>query len=117
MWWHYYNANMSWHAGREEAVVAVKTENPAHFGATMLDIERGRAQTILESSWQTDTCIGDWHYKRVLFEQHQYKKPGEVAQTLVDIVSKNGNLMLNIPLRGDGSIDEDCQTFLEVFGK
>jgi alpha-L-fucosidase len=114
---HYYNANMSWNHGNQEAVVAAKGYTPEHMGATMLDIERGRAQGILEAPWQTDTCIGDWHYKRSLFEQHKYKTPGSVAQTLVDIVSKNGNLMLNIPVRGDGTIDEDEQAFLEEFGR
>jgi len=62
--------------------------------------------------WQTDTCIGDWHYKRSIFDKHEYKTPEQVAQTLVDIVSKNGNLMLNIPVRGDGTIDEDEHAFL-----
>jgi alpha-L-fucosidase len=114
---YFYNANMSWHGGREEAVVAAKGYTPEHMGATMLDIERGRAADIIEAPWQTDTCIGDWHYRRSLFEQHQYKTPTLVAQSLVDIVSKNGNLMLNIPLRGDGTIDEDEHSFLEEFGR
>lgn len=114
---HYYNANMLWHMGNEEAVVAAKEYSPEHMGATMLDIERGRAQGILEAPWQTDTCIGDWHYRRSLFDQHAYKRPSTVAQMLVDIVSKNGNLMLNIPVRGDGTIDEDEHEFLRDFGR
>lgn len=114
---HFYNANMSWHGGSEEAVVAAKELPPEHMGATMLDIERGRAQGILETPWQTDTCIGDWHYKRSIFDKHEYKTPELVAKTLVDIVSKNGNLMLNIPVRGDGSIDEDEHAFLEKFAR
>jgi alpha-L-fucosidase len=113
---HYYNANMDWHNGNEEAVVAAKEYTPEHMGATMLDIERGRAQGILEAPWQTDTCIGDWHYRRSLGEEHTYKRPSAVAQMLIDIVSKNGNLMLNIPLRGDGTIDEDEHHFLRDFG-
>jgi alpha-L-fucosidase len=112
---HYYNANLQWH-GSQQAVIAAKELAPQHVGATMLDIERGRAQGILEVPWQTDTCIGDWHYKRSIFEKHEYKTPERVAQTLVDIVSKNGNLMLNIPVRGDGTIDEDEHAFLESFG-
>ncbi len=114
---YFYNANMQWHHGTEEAVVAAKEYTPEHTGATMLDIERGRAQGILEAPWQTDTCIGDWHYKRSIFEQHKYKTPNTVAQMLVDIVSKNGNLMLNIPVRGDGTIDEDEHAFLAEFGQ
>ncbi len=114
---YFYNSNMDWHGGREEAVVAAKGYTPEHMGATMLDIERGRAAGIIDAPWQTDTCIGEWHYKRSLFEQHQYKTPTLVAQSLIDIVSKNGNLMLNIPLRGDGTIDEDEHSFLETFAR
>lgn len=111
----FYNSNMRRHGGRLEAVVAAKKYTPEHLGATMLDIERGRAQGILPAAWQTDTCIGDWHYDRRIFERHGYKTPSQVAQLLVDVVSKNGNLMLSIPLKGDGTIDEDEHTFLTDF--
>ncbi len=85
------------------------------MGATLLDIERGRANKILDRPWQTDTCIGDWHYDRAIYEQHRYKTARTVVHMLVDIVSKNGNLMLNIPVRGDGSIDEDERKFIGDF--
>jgi alpha-L-fucosidase len=71
------------------------------------DIERGKATDILPEPWQTDTCLGDWHYQRQIFEQHQYKSAATVIPMLADIVSKNGNLMLSVPVRGDGSIDSD----------
>jgi alpha-L-fucosidase len=77
------------------------------------DIERGASNQIEPLPWQTDTCIGDWHYNRSRFERHNYKSTQTVIQTLVDIVSKNGNLMLNIPVRGDGTIDEDEQKVVE----
>ena len=77
------------------------------------DIERGKAGDILPQPWQTDTCIGDWHYKRSRYETDGYKKSGDVIRMLVDIVSKNGNLMLNIPLRGDGSVDDKEVSLLE----
>ena len=47
--------------------------------------------------WQTDTCIGSWHYDRPLYRRHGYKSAKPVVQRLADIVSKNGNLLLNIP--------------------
>ena len=109
---HFYNSNVKRH-GRLEAVLNSKGLKAEHTGTMVLDIERGRADHILESPWQTDTCIGEWHYKRSLYEQHRYKTAKQVIQTLVDIVSKNGNLLLNIPLRGDGSIDEDEGAFLD----
>jgi alpha-L-fucosidase len=63
--------------------------------------------------WQTDTCIGDWHYRRSLFEEHRYKSARTVITRLIDIVAKNGNLLLSIPLRGDGTIDADERAILE----
>jgi alpha-L-fucosidase len=109
---HYYNANIR-HRGKLEAVLTSKELKPDHIGTMVLDIERGRADHIMADPWQTDTCIGEWHYRRSLFEQHRYKTAKTVVQTLCDIVSKNGNLMLSIPLRGDGTIDEDESKFID----
>ena len=109
---HFYNANMKRHNGKLEAVLNSKGLQPDRVGTMVLDIERGKADQILASAWQTDTCIGDWHYKRATYDNHKYKTPTQVIQMLADIVSKNGNLLLNIPLRGDGSIDEDEHAFL-----
>jgi alpha-L-fucosidase len=110
---HYYNSNMKDHGGRLEAVLNSKGLQPDHMGTMVLDIERGRADKILADPWQTDTCIGDWHYRRSLFENHGYKSVALVIHMLIDIVSKNGNLLLNIPVRGDGTIDADERKFLE----
>ncbi len=110
---HYYNANMKRHGGKLEAVLNSKGLAPDHTGTMVLDIERGRADKILPAAWQTDTCIGDWHYRRSLFENHTYKTAETVIHMLIDIVSKNGNLLLNIPLRGDGSIDDDERKVLD----
>jgi len=109
---HFYNSNMKKHGGRLEAVLNSKGLSPDHGGAMVLDIERGRADHILPAPWQTDTCIGQWHYRRSLFEKHQYKTAETVLKMLIDIVSKNGNLMLSIPLRGDGTIDDDERKLL-----
>lgn len=109
---HYYNSNIKSHGGHLEAVLTSKGLQPNHIGTMVLDIERGKADQILANPWQTDTCIGDWHYKRATYENHKYKTATQVVQMLADIVSKNGNLLLNIPLRGDGSIDEDEHAFL-----
>ena len=110
---HYYNANMKAHGGRLEAVLNSKGLAPEHVGTMVLDIERGRANRILPAAWQTDTCIGDWHYKRSIFENHTYKSADTVVKMLADIVSKNGNLLLNIPLRGSGAIDDDERKVLD----
>src|SRR5207253_1037064 len=108
---HFYNASIK-NRGRLEAVLTSKGLQPDRVGAMVLDIERGRADRILPAAWQTDTCIGDWHYRRETFEQHRYKSADTVIKMLVDIVSKNGNLLLNVPLRGDGTIDDDERKIL-----
>lgn len=110
---HFYNANMALHGGRLEAVLTTK-DMPEDLRSTLVwDIERGRSDRIEPYPWQTDTCIGDWHYLRALYERHAYKKASQVVPMLVDIVSKNGNLLLNIPVRGDGTIDPDEVAFCE----
>ncbi|MBC7783143.1 MAG: alpha-L-fucosidase, partial [Burkholderiales bacterium] len=104
---HFYNSNMSLHNGRLEAVLFGKSLNEQQRKCMVWDIERGLSPRIEPFPWQTDTCIGGWHYNRKLFDEHRYKTATEVIHMLADIVSKNGSLMLNIPLRGDGTLDED----------
>ena len=103
---HFYNSSLQWH-GKNEAVINTKGLNEMQRKAVVYDIERGKSAGILPEPWQTDTCIGSWHYNRAIFEKHGYKKPAAVIPMLVDIVSKNGNLMLSVPVRGDGTIDDD----------
>ena len=106
---HFYNANAGWHGGRNEAVITAKGLSEDHRKALVEDYERGFADTIQPEPWQTDTCIGNWHYQRDI----QYKTVAQVVQILCNVVSKNGNLMLNIPVRGDGTIDEREERFVE----
>jgi len=110
---HYYNSSIR-DKGKVDVVLTAKEIKPEHVGAFTLDIERGKAQGILPHPWQTDTCIGDWHYNIAVFDDHKYKTPKSVIHALIDIVSKNGNLMLNIPVKGDGTIDSDERAFLEA---
>jgi alpha-L-fucosidase len=104
---YFYNTNMARNGGKLEAVLTGKGLNAEQRRALVWDVERGVAGGGETRIWQTDTCIGSWHYERRVFEQHKYKTPGQVVQMLIDIVSKNGNLMLSVPIRGDGTIDED----------
>jgi alpha-L-fucosidase len=104
---HYYNSNMKAHNGKLEAVLFGKILTEAERKTMVWDIERGQSDKIEPQAWQTDTCIGQWHYQRSLFDKHRYKSAKTVIQTLGDVVSKNGNLLLNIPVRGDGTIDAD----------
>jgi alpha-L-fucosidase len=75
-----------------------------------------QADAIQPDPWQTDACIGSWHYNRSLLENHRYRTPQAMVQLLVNVVSKNGNLLLNIPLPGHGRPDDDEFAFLDKFG-
>jgi len=103
---HFYNSSIQLH-GHNEAVMTAKMLNEQQRQALLYDFENGRAAGILPRPWQTDTCIGSWHYKMAHFEQHDYKTAAVVVPMLADIVSKNGNLMLSIPLQRDGTPDTD----------
>jgi alpha-L-fucosidase len=103
---HLYNRDMKKNGGKLNAVVFGKVLNAEQQKCMVWDIERGQSNKIEAFPWQTDTCIGEWHYDRRVYDQKRYKMAKTVIHTLADVVSKNGNLMLNIPVRGDGSIDE-----------
>jgi alpha-L-fucosidase len=109
---YYYNANVAWHGGALEGVITGKQMPPERRAALVEDVERGFADDIRPLPWQTDTCIGNWHYDRALYERHGYKSAENVVQRLCDTVSKNGNLLLSIPMRGDGTIDDDERRIL-----
>jgi alpha-L-fucosidase len=103
---HFYNTRLDKN-GRTEAVMNGKWLNETQRLAMVYDIERGKAQGILPQPWQTDTCIGSWHYDANIFKYHYYKSAASVIRMLADIVSKNGNLMLSVPLQRDGQPDAD----------
>ncbi|GAT34586.1 alpha-L-fucosidase [Terrimicrobium sacchariphilum] len=114
---HYYNQNMKAHNGRLTAVMFGKVLTEDQKGAMVLDIERGAARDIQPLAWQSDTCLGDWHYNRSYFNGGMYRSATNVIRMLVDIVSKNGNLLLSVPVRGDGTIDEKEQAILDKVGQ
>jgi alpha-L-fucosidase len=103
---HFYNSSIQLH-GRNEAVMNGKWLDETQRKAMVYDIERGKAPGIMPLPWQTDTCLGSWHYDRGIFENHRYKSAASVIPMLADIVSKNGNLMLSVPLQRDGQPDAD----------
>jgi alpha-L-fucosidase len=84
-------------------------------GSAVLDVERGQMADIRPDYWQTDTSVSNasWGY----IEHDTFKSPEFVVHQLVDIVSKNGNLLLNIGPRSDGTIPDEVQhVLLEVGG-
>ena len=100
-----------------EAVVNGKILNPQQRRSMVWDIERGQSNQIEELPWQTCTCIGNWHYDRRVYDNRGYKSAQTVVHTLIDVVSKNGNLLLNVPVRGDGSIDAQERAIVGEIGR
>jgi alpha-L-fucosidase len=102
---YYYNMAARWH-GTPDVVINGKNLPADRCKALVNDMERGLRTNIEPFPWQTDTCIGDWHYSRPLYEKNGYRTADYVIHVLCDVVAKNGNLLLSVPVRGDGSIDE-----------
>ena len=111
-----YNHSMETHNGKQEAVMCIKERPFTGFYVhemTTLDFERGKAPDIRDMPWQTDDTIGPWGYH----EGAQYRSTDVIIDELVDIVSKNGNLLLNVPMKADGTLDEKATTILEEIGE
>src|SRR5690606_8696789 len=95
---YYYNKGLEW-----GYPVAINYKQDAFmFGTAVPDVERGQFAELKPYYWQTDTAVArnSWCYT----EGNEYKTAVELIQDLVDIVSKNGNLLLNIGPKADGSI-------------
>jgi alpha-L-fucosidase len=113
---HYYNSNALWHGGENQGVLLGKILNDEQKKCMVWDVERGASPKIEPLPWQSETCIGNWHYDRPLYERHGYRHADVVIHTLADVVSKNGTFLLNIPVRGDGTIDDDEIAIVKQIG-
>lgn len=110
---HHYNQSIKRNKGKLQAVLNGKILDEMQRKCMVWDIERGQSNVIEPFTWQTDTCIGGWHYDKRAYENKWYKSAKTVIHTLADIVSKNGNLLLNIPVKGNGTIDGQETAILE----
>lgn len=104
---HYYNTDIEKNEGSLEAVYTCKHLDSK--GRWVKDIERGAMDSISTDPWQTDTSIGDWYYRT----GQKYMTGTEVIQMLVDIISKNGNLLLNVVQTPEGDLEQDVLDILE----
>ncbi len=106
---YFYNHSLKTHGGKMEAVLNVKHVPERLAKAVVADFERGLTAEITKHPWQSETCIGAWHYLRSLYEKSGeyggYLAPRDVIHWLIDTVSKNGTFILNVPGRPDGTID------------
>ncbi|WP_374693560.1 alpha-L-fucosidase [Bacteroides thetaiotaomicron] len=113
---HFYNHNMSMQKGKLNAVMFGKILDANQRKALVWDVERGAPNKIIDEPWQSCSCLGGWHYNTSIYNNNQYKSAADVVKLLVDIVSKNGNLLLSVPLRADGTFDEKEEKILNEFG-
>ena len=107
----YYNASLKY--GDHVGVINYK-DYAMQENSAVLDIERGQLSDIRPLYWQTDTSVSNksWGY----IQNDTFKTPQFIVQQLIDIVSKNGNLLLNIGPRSDGTIPEEVQSVLRDVG-
>ncbi len=107
---YYYNRAVEW--GKQ---VGINTKQQAFLAGGIRDYERGRAPDLEPNIWQEDTAMGhnSWGYVTNL----QLRNAGEMVHELIDCVSKNGNYLLNISPKGDGSIPADQQLRLLEIGE
>ena len=107
---YYYNRGVDWKRG-----VAINYKNKSFpERAAVLDIERGKLDTVRPLFWQTDTSVSvkSWGY----IQNDQFRAPESLVDELVDIVSKNGCLLLNVGPRSDGTIPEEAEKILLAMG-
>ena len=108
---YYYNASLKYsdHVG----VINYK-DYAMDSHSAVLDIERGQLGEIRPLYWQTDTSVSNksWGY----IENDTFKSPEFIVHQLIDIVSKNGNLLMNIGPRSDGTIPDGVQQVLLSVG-
>lgn len=114
---HFYNHNLATHNGDFSAVIFGKALEKQHMDAIVWDVERGAPNQIAEKPWQTCTCLGDWHYNTNTYNNGWYKSAAQVVKMLADVVSKNGNLLLSVPLRANGTFDEKEAEIIDGIGE
>jgi alpha-L-fucosidase len=104
---HFYNASLTFR--REPVLTTRALQTDVQRRSLVLDNDRSPMLRISPYPWQENLFISETIYRRGA----QYKSSGEIIHTLVDVISKNGNLLLNVPLRADGSLDDAEQSLLE----
>jgi alpha-L-fucosidase len=108
---YYYNKANEW-----GIQVAIDYKHDAFaFGTAVVDIERGQFADIKPFFWQTDTAVArnSWCYT----EDNHYKTAEEIIKMMIDVVSKNGSLLLNIGPKADGTIPEEDKNILLKIGE
>ena len=106
----YYNNAIDW---GKEVTACTKQGYPTNI--QVWDVERGKSDKMMQFPWQTDTSVGKHSWCFVDGESN--KTPEQIVHDLVDIVSKNGNLLLNIGPKSDGTITNEQKEVLLSIGR
>ena len=108
---HLYNESQKQNGGKLQALATFKGG-----GIGVENYEFEYADTIQPFVWQTDkTMSPEWYWLRG--RTKSYRKGFEIVHTLIDVASKNGNLLLNVPLTGDGELEQETVTMLADMGR
>ena len=107
-----YNASTEKY-GKNRAIYTQKDRNPFVYKVGILDVEKSQLNEISHDPWQTDTCIGNWFYD----VRQTYKKADQIIEMLIDIISKNGTMLLNVLQKPDGSIDSEAHYAMTELAK
>lgn len=117
---YFYNRSLQTNNGKMEAVINIKDVPDRLLKAAVLDWESALKDDVMQYPWQAEYCIGNcWHYDRANYdaggEFGNYQHPRELVHLLIDLVSKNGTMVLNVPGRPDGTIDSKEIAVLDAF--
>ncbi|MCI8307045.1 MAG: alpha-L-fucosidase [Lachnospiraceae bacterium] len=104
---HLYNTSEKLH-GSNQALYTQKKRSEEIYRVGVLDIERSQLSDVSPVPWMSETCIGEWFYKKTM----KYKTPRHILDILIDTIAKNGTMLLNIVQRPDGTIDEEAEWIL-----
>ena len=107
---YYYNRGREW--GMEVAICY--KHDAMMFGSGIIEVERGKLSEAKPFLWQSDTAISNnsWCYTDTL----EYKTSRQIIQSFIDIISKNGNMLLNVGPKADGAIPDKDREILEEIG-
>ena len=110
---HFYNENQIWNNGKLEAVATIKLDWTPNIAINNYEYEY--PETVQQYHWQTDKTMGaDWYWIRN--GTSKYMTARQVIHMLIDVVSSNGNLLLNVPLTPDGELEPETVTMLTEMG-
>jgi alpha-L-fucosidase len=111
---HFYNENQKWNDGRLQAVATIKLDWTPNVAVN--NYEFGYPETVQHYHWQSDKTMGaDWYWIRNATAR--YMSAQHAIHMLIDTVSKNGNLLLNVPLTPEGELEPETVAMLTEMGR